>query len=373
MTNLNYNFNNKLILVFIISLIYILSTNIYFSIEESFIFGGADGLSYLQIAKASPNIANEFIQPIHSERFIISYLIGFLGKIVNVENYKIFRFTSIVSILVLNYLLFKIIFSYNISLKNKTFAILLIVLNPYITRFYISNPLIINDLIFHIGALISILSIKLKNKKIFYLGLIVSIIARQSGVAIFLSAFFVKIIMKQKFFLKKKDLFYSFLIMIFLYFIGYFYSLNTIAYAEERYDQYYVTIFGIFLENKSWNELLIFFTWPFLCLLPLIIFNLLFLKIEKNLLKKNLIINLFILSFCLLVIFQPILQGIDVSGKNIIRLSSFAFIPLLIFGLINSINYKNNIIKNTIFILIVFLWSSHPTFSIFSFLESFKF
>ena len=67
MTNLNYNINNKLILVLIISLIYILSTNVYFSIEESFIFGGADGLSYLQIAKASPNITNEIIKIIDAK------------------------------------------------------------------------------------------------------------------------------------------------------------------------------------------------------------------------------------------------------------------------------------------------------------------
>ena len=111
MTNLNYNFkfNYITILVSLLSIIYILFTNSYFSIESSFIYGGADGESYLKIAEASPNITNEYIQPIHSERFIISYLIGFLANILEVDIYLLFRCFVIICILLLNYFLIKIL------------------------------------------------------------------------------------------------------------------------------------------------------------------------------------------------------------------------------------------------------------------------
>jgi len=374
MINLNYKTNNILILISIISLFYILFTNVYFSVSDSFIFGAADGLSFLKIANASPNISTEIIQPIHSERFIVSYLIGILSKLFFLENYEVFRYISILSILILNYLIFKILFLFNISFNNKIFAVLLINLNPYVTRFYISNPLMINDLIFHIGVLISILSITTKNKKLFYSGLIISIIARQSGVAVFIAVFFVKIIMNDKFFLDKKDIFYSFILITVLYLIGYIYSLNTIAHANDRYDQYYVTVLGIFLENKSLKELLIFFSRPLLCFLPLIVFTFLSLKIKAIKIQKNIDLNIYIIVFSFLIILQPTLQGIDVSGKNIIRLTSYAFIPLLIFNYINSTdNEANRFIKNIFLIILLFVWSSHPTFSTLSFLDSYRF
>ena len=70
---------------------------------------------------------------------------------------------------------------------------------------------------------------------------------------------------------------------------------------------------------------------------------------------------------------QPILQGIDVGGKNIIRLSTFAFVPVLILLKINSVDKKINLIVNIIFIAVLLILSSHPTFSKFNFLENYKF
>ena len=375
MTNLNYNYkiNYITILVSLLSIIYILFTNSYFSIESSFVYGGADGESYLKIAEASPNITNEYIQPIHSERFIISYLIGFLANILEVDIYLLFRCFVIICILLLNYFLIKILSLFNFSLNSTLISILLVNLNPYITRFYIANPLIINDLVFHLGGVYCVLGLILTDKKKFFIGLIISIMARQSALAIFLGVLFSKFLLNEKFFLNKKDILFSLIIILFFYFIGFQYSSNTTTYVEQRYDQYYITIFGIFIENKSLKELFIFFVWPFLSFGPLVLYSLLYLKIDLFKLKKNTIFNLYTLSFCLLIFLQPILQGIDVGGKNIIRLSTLAFIPTLILLNINSLNNKNKSIKNIIFIILLWVWSCHPTFSKFTFLENFKF
>ena len=375
MINQNYKINSNyaVLILSILSFIYIFITNNYFSIEESFIFGGGDGYSYLEIAKSSPYITEVSLQPIHTERFVVPYLIGFINKLILVDNYIIFRFLTIFCLLTINYYLIKILFLCNLSLVNILFSILLINLNPYITRFYIANPLIINDLVFHIGVLLCVFSFFEKKKKYFFLGLIISIIARQSAVAILLSIIFLNVIKKGKSFYNKKDIFFSFIIILFIYLLGYLYSSNTLQ-DDTRYNQYYTTVFGIFLENKSFNELLLFFIWPFLSFGPLILYLFLYLKSEKIKTEKNTDLNYFILFFSALIILQPILQGLEVSGRNIIRLSNFAFIPLLILAQINFVNIKKNIlIKNIFFIIILFIWSSHPTYSIFSFLENYKF
>ena len=59
--------------------------------------------------------------------------------------------------------------------------------------------------------------------------------------------------------------------------------------------------------------------------------------------------------------------------KNIIRLCTLAYPGILIFFIINSKKFK--IKKNSFFVFYYFnsCWSSHPTFSIFSYLEKFKF
>ena len=97
--------------------------------------------------------------------------------------------------------------------------------------------------------------------------------------------------------------------------------------------------------------------------------------IRKNLSlnKTNYNLNLFILFFSVLIIIQPILQGLDVSGKNIIRLCTLAYPGILIFFIINSKKFKIKKIVFSFFIILTLIWSSHPTFSIFSYLEKFKF
>ena len=71
--------------------------------------------------------------------------------------------------------------------------------NPYITRYYIAVPLIVNDLIFMYGSLISINGLKDKSQRKFYVGFIIAALARQSAAAIFLSVLILKIIKKKNF------------------------------------------------------------------------------------------------------------------------------------------------------------------------------
>ena len=354
-------------------LVFIFFSNTYFSFEESLIFGGADGQSYFDIAKYSPMLSKESIQPIHAERFFFSYLIGLFSKIFSIEIYTVNRILVILLIILIN----KLIINFMIKLNKDNYFILLSLLllnfNPYFSRFYIAVPLIINDLIFIFGSIICIISISEKNNKKFFLGLILSSLARQSAIAICISVLILRFFNKKnKFFLKSQDILISYIIFLIIYFFGFLYS-SSIPMEGTRSDQYFITIFGLFIEDKNFKELLIYLIWPLLSFGPLIIYF--FLLIKKNLLfnKKNYNLNLFIYIFTCLVIMQPILQGLYVSGKNIIRLCTLAYPAILIFFIINSKKFQIKMFMFSFFVILSFIWSSHPTFSIFSYLEKFKF
>ncbi len=367
------NYKKKLSYIYLtIILFLIILSNSYFNFEESLIFGGADGKSYYDISKFSPQLSEEPIQPIHAERFFFSYVFGIFSKIFNIEIYSLNRIFVFLLILIINKYIIDILLKFN---KNNYFILLTLIIlnfNPYLTRFYLAVPLIINDLFFILGSIICINSFISENKKQFFIGLIISSLARQSALATCISILFLKIFNKRKFFLKSNDVLISFIVLIIIYFLGYLYSTN-IPIESSRSEQYFITIFGIFLENVRLRELFIYFLWPFLSFGPLIIYFLLIIKKDFFLKKKNLNLNIFIIIFSTLVVFQPILQGLEVSGKNIIRLSSLAYPSILILLIVNSNKVEVNRLKILFFGILAFFWSSHPTFSVFTFLENFKF
>ena len=354
-------------------IVYLIATNTYFSYEQSLISGGADGLSYFEISKFAPKLSEIPLQPIHAERFFFPYLIGLLNKIFFIEIYSLYQIFVIIIIVLINYVLVRILKNMGVNSFNLLFSITLLNFNPYLTRYYISNPLILNDLIFMLGSLNSILGITTKNKKTLYIGLITASLARQSAIAIPISLLIVLLLKKKNFFLDSYDYIFTFVIFIIIYFLGYLYS-GSIPQTDERYDQYYITIFGLFLENVSYQKFALFLIWPFLSFAPLIIFLIFYFKFTKKNLESFYGLSLFLVFFSILIIAQPLFQGYEVSGKNIIRLSSLAFLPIMILFQINSkqITFKIDL-KIIFYLLMIFVWSCHPTFSIFNFLENYRF
>ena len=93
----------------------------------------------------------------------------------------------------------------------------------------------------------------------------------------------------------------------------------------------------------------------------------------KELIKSEKIIYLVILTT--LVFLQPILSGPEISGRNIIRLTTLGISPfvVLIFLITKERNFKFKKLKLIIlFYIIIFFHSFHPTFSnidIFEFLK----
>ena len=211
-----------------------------------------------------------------------------------------------------------------------------------------------------------------KNKKTFFTGLIISSFARQSSIAIIISILLIKIFKREKFFLSKLNIFFVFYDLCFNIF-DWFYLFKSWRSRYYTLGYLFNSFFGIFLENVTFRELLIFLIWPFLSFGPLVIFCIFFVKFNTTFTKDNIYTNIFIFIFSFLIIIQPIISGVYMSGKNIIRLSSFSFLPILIFLLINFELKPIKNLKTLFFLVILSLWTCHPTFSKFEYLEKLKF
>ena len=76
----------------------------------------------------------------------------------------------------------------------------------------------------------------------------------------------------------------------------------------------------------------------------------------------------------MLIIGQPFMGGPHITGKNFIRLSNLAYPLILVFiALISTIEKKKINTLYKLFILMMFIWSMHPTFSKIKIFDSLKF
>ena len=357
----NLNKKNEIIYILIFLLI-IVFTNNYFDINN--INPSATSSNYyLDIAKSWPNEAkfkNEISSFIHAERFIIPYCLGFISEKISLNIFFLFQVTTYLC------LIFFVIINYNIlsfllNNNSKIIFFSLAIFNPYIFRYFLANPLMLNDLAFFISLSLLTLSLLKKKDYYFYIAIIIAVISRQSSYVIFVALLLSFILPFKEKFIDYKKIIFSFLILIIKLLVTNFYVTN--AGLTEFYD---IAITGLFIfikNNFDLNELLKFISYPLFSFLPL------FIIILFSFFNKNLKIKFDEKSFLLLILIfgffaQPILAGPIIAGKNIIRLSSYGYfimIYLLCYNL-KQINF-NKKIYNFIIVLILILWSFHPTFS----------
>ena len=360
----------KLRVFLIASFLFVVFTNNYYSFDQSIIFGARDGADYFLIAQNFPNISHDALAHHKAWRFIIPTLIGFIGKISNIELYLLFRiFVFIFSVLTM-LIFFKILRFLEINNFQIFFLSSLIVFNPYLFRYFIACPTMINDLIFINAALLLVLGFLKNNKLFFYTGILLALFTRQNSIFFFISIIIVKFIFKKKSFFKIKDI--IILIILFLF----FFSLNSVfANFYTDYNDIYSLSerFALFLFNYSFTDFFQYHLFLLVILLPL--FGYLIIE-KKNFDFGKLNSELFILIslFVFFTVSVAYVGGPLVTGKNIIRLINLVY-PLIILIGATSINLKKHSLSSMRFYLFSFLfivWSFHPTFSkikIFSFVN----
>ena len=367
MKMIKYNIQSKLIFYYLALILFLLLTNEYFDYQESIINGAADGQAYFNISNSFPKIADQQMASIHSERFFFYYIFGFLSKISNFEIFNIYRFFVCLILISINIILILILKKKKIDLNIILFFLTLVNLNPYMSRFYIAAPSVLNDLIFIFGLTLFLYSVENNKTKILIYSLIILFFSRQTSVAIILSLILTKFTYQEKFIFTKKKIFFMILLCVFIYLINYQYSENTFKSGDLRWELYSpkMRLFGYFLQDVNIKEKLIFLILPLLSFFPLIMYFLIFRKLKKiqfSLPTDPKIFFYFLIS--LFIIFQPILSGVSVTGRNIIRLTTLSYIVVL-YLLLNftTVRKLKNKSIGVFFYLFIIFWSFHPTFS----------
>lgn len=365
-----------LYLFLIISFILIVFTNIFFNFNSSIIYGASDGITYMKIAQAAPSITSEELIYHKAQRFIIPYFIGTISYFTKIESYTIFRIFAFIFI-ILNLILFLKIFKHlKIEINQKFYLFSLLIFNPYIIRYFLSLPTLINDLIFIFSGTLLILAF-LENKKIFvYIAIFLASASRVNAIFFIVSIIITKLIYRKKFNFYMHDIILVITIFFFTNLINFNHA-NITGIENSFYDL--KIRFGLFFSNYSSKEFLLFIIFPLFNFLPVILIPLFFnFKFDfDNFINDQIFFMSVLIS--LMIYFIAFVAGPIITGKNIIRLInlSYPFTIYIIFKIIDKKKFFISNIKKLIFLSLVILWSLHPTYSTINlfkpFLNIFKF
>ena len=356
---------NKEFFLIIISYIFIIATNNFYNFEESLIYGGNDGKFYKLISEYAPSFGNN-IEYIKGERFLLPYLIGVLSKLTFLDVYLLYQIVTIFFVIVIIFLYKKILEFLKLDYFSYYISLLLLIFNPYLIRYYIAVPTIIVDLGFIISLELICLGFLTKNKNYFYYGLILSVISRQNAFIILVIFFVVKFFFKKKSIFSTKDIIISIISFICIFSLNTFYATNSMGDTTEVGNLYITTLVGIFIIDYTLNDLFKYLLFPLIGFGPLIVYSILLFYRTRNIkiIMNEFLVFLFLTAVILIGI--AFVGGPTTTGKNLIRLSNFAYIYLVV--LINLIfsnysKFEKSETKFLILFIIFFLWSLHPTFS----------
>tara|TARA_B110000971_G_C20028890_1_gene510310 strand:+ start:1757 stop:2854 length:1098 start_codon:yes stop_codon:yes gene_type:complete len=352
----SFNQNIYIFLCFILLLL----TNSYFSYEESLVFGASDGFDYFTIAHELGNIPQETLNYHKAWRFVIPSLVGFISKFFDLNTYLTFRIFAIIGSLSAIYIFNSILKKLKYENSHIFFLSLIFIFNPYLFRYFIANPTMLNDLIFVNSALLIVLSYIKKDKKLFYVGLLLGLLTRQNAIFYLISLILIKIIFKNNSFFRLKDIIFSIILTLLIFSIN-----NNFANLYTEYNEAYSFInrFNLLTFNYSINEFIIYNLFLLIIIIP--IFAYAFAE-RKIFLKKKIKSEFYLLVFFIVFFICSIayVNGPNMTGRNLIRLCNLVY-PLIMLLVIYpfKLNTNKNIGYKYIYVPIIFLWSLHPTFS----------
>jgi len=347
-----------------ISFIFIVATTNYLSLFDIIhVANQMDVISYSEIAMNAPSLTRDsdlVIQHV-AQRFLIPYIVGSIAHFFNVEFFLIFKLFTFILIFFYIFLINLVIKKFNLNLKISILFFSILFLNPYIVRYHIFQPVQAHDMLFFCLGLVFSLSIIYNNYFINLLTTIATIYLRQTSIALLIgSSIFLLINKRIKIFIILLAL--SLLSLFFIIKIGQEISVRPfpiqLAFGIISYD---------FSQIERLIKFLLLGIMPFA---PLTV--VLFGKINKNINIPSAITILFV---CVMIIGQPILAGPNGSLNNVGRIANLCF-PILACFCFYIWNFEKFVNKNYLFysfIVGMFLWSLHPTFSIFKTFGVFRF
>ncbi len=339
----------------------LLITTSHYSYEDALRLNQLDSKSYYEISKNFPNfIFNETIPFHHYQRLILPYIIGCIAFFTDIKIIYLYKFFVIFFLILIAIIHKKIFNLLNYNFEISIVSLSVVIFSPYLSRYIMSIPLMLVDLGFVLISYLVILAY-ISKSKLLGICIAISLIFRLTGIGILISYL---IIYSKNFYKNYKQIFLTVLVSISLIII--LSSISNNLTGSKFSNLHYLGIFEEFKLENFLNTVL-FILKPFFCLIPL--FSII---IFSKLNKKNINLNNLIFFFLTPIMFigQPILGGELVTGNNIFRLSSLS-LPFLVVGL-SMITKREKIFfeRYLIIILINFLFSLHPSYSIIRFFFS---
>ena len=348
----------------IICFSFILLTTDYLSLYDIInVANQMDVISYSEISKHAPALPkdnNIIIQHV-AQRFIIPYLAGSLSYFLNIDFFLVFKFFTFFFIFFYIFLINILLKKFHFNLKESILFFSLLFLNPYIVRNHIFNPVQAHDMLFFSLGLVFAYTVINKIYLINLLTVIFSAYLRQTSIALLIGSGIFLLINK------KIKLFFTLCIVYFLS----FFLIVTLGQQISNHKFPIHLAYGIIYYDFTQIEKLIkFLLLTMVAFFPLLV--VLFGQINKNI-NNSTVLTLFLVWA--MMIGQPIIAGPDGSTGNVVRIANLCFpiLTVFIFYIWNFQKFvKNNYLFYT-FVFGLFLWSLHPTFSIFKFFGSLRF
>ena len=347
-----------------ISLVFIVATTNYLSLFDIIhVANQTDVISYSEIAKNAPLVKKEsdmIIQHV-AQRFLIPYIVGSIANLLSIDFFLVFKFFTILFVLFYIFLINLLIKNLNLNLKVSILFFSILFLNPYIIRYHLFNPAQAHDMLFFCFGLVFSISIINKN---YFINLITTIIAlylRQTSIALLIGSSILLLINR-----KIK----LFIILISFFCLSLFLIMKTGKQLSSDEFPMHLAYGIIFYDFSQFEKLIRFLLLGIMPFAPLIV--VFFGKINKDIRISSALILLFV---CSMIIGQPILAGPDGSVNNVGRIANLCY-PILACFCFYICNFEKFVNKNYLFYIFIsamFLWSLHPTFSIFKSFGVFRF
>ena len=351
-------------LFILVSFVFITLTTEYISLFDIIhVANQTDVISYSEIAKYAPLIKKEsdIISQHLAQRFLIPYIAGSIAYFLNVDFFLVFKLFTFLFLFFYMLLIYLLIKKLNFNLKVSILFFSILFLNPYIVRYHIFQPAQAHDMLFFSLGLVFSLAILNKNYFINLLATITAIYLRQTSIALLIGSSIFLII-------NKKIKLFIILLLLFSF------SLFLVVKAGQHISSNRFPInlaFGlIFYDFNQFEKLIKFLILGVMPFTPLLV--VLFGKINKDITFSSALILLFV---CSMIVGQPILGGPDNTVNNVGRIANLGF-PILTCFCFYVWNFEKFVEKDYLFytfILLMFLWSLHPTFSIFKSFGVFRF
>ena len=347
-----------------ISLIFITATTNYLSLFDIIhLANQTDVISYSEIAKKAPllNKDSDIIIQNVAQRFLIPYIVGSIANFLDIDFFLVFKFLTILNIVFYIFLINILIKKLNLNLRISILFFSILFLNPYIVRYHIFNPAQAHDMIFFCFGLIFSITIINKNYLVNLMTTVFAIYLRQTSIALLIGSSILLLINKKiKFFI----------ILIGSFFISLFLIIETGKQISIHYFPIKTAYGIIFYDFNQFEKLIKFLLLGIMPFAPLII--VFFGKINKDIKVSSALILLFV---CVMIIGQPILAGPEGSINNVGRIANLCY-PILACFCFYVFNFEKFVNRNYLFYIFIsalFLWSLHPTFSIFKSFGVFRF